>query len=218
MHVVIFTGGTVRPGKALQVALTTADLMIAADSGATTARQYGYVPAIIVGDFDSLNPPALQQLQQQGSQLIQAPVEKNETDTELAIQVALEQGATAITLLGALGGTRFEHTIANILLLVGFETVPIRIIDGPSTCWLLRGAGRSLLSGQVGDLLSLFPLTADATGVQTRHLYYPLHNETLYFGKPRGVSNMLTQEQAEISLGTGLLLIIHTSSQELDTE
>ncbi len=218
MHVVIFAGGTVRSGKAMQVALTTANLVIAADSGAITALQYGYVPAIIVGDFDSLNTPALHQLQQQGSQLIQAPVEKNETDTELAIQVALEQGATAITLLGALGGTRFEHTIANILLLVGFETVPIRIIDGPSTCWLLRGPGRSLLSGQVGDLLSLFPLTADATGVQTKGLYYPLHKETLYFGKPRGVSNVLTQEQAEISLETGLLLIIHTTTQEFDTE
>lgn len=214
MQVVIFAGGTVRSGKAMQVALTTADLVIAADSGAATALQYGHVPAIIVGDLDSLNTPTLQQLQQQGSQLIQAPVEKNETDTELAIQVALEQGATAITLLGAFGGARFEHTIANILLLAGFETVPIRIVDGPSTCWLLRGPGRSLISGQVGDLLSLFPLTTDATGVQTSGLYYPLHNETLYFGKPRGVSNVLTQEQAEVVLETGLLLIIHTSVQE----
>ena len=55
MHVVIFAGGTVRPGKAMQVALTTADLVIAADNGATTALQYGCVPAIIVGDCDSLN-------------------------------------------------------------------------------------------------------------------------------------------------------------------
>ena len=65
MHVVIFAGGTVRSGKAMQVALTTANLVIAADSGAITALQYGYVPAIIVGDFDSLNTPALHQLQQQ---------------------------------------------------------------------------------------------------------------------------------------------------------
>ena len=217
MHIAIFAGGTVRPGKAMQAALATADLVIAADSGAATALQYGYPPAIIVGDFDSLNTPTLQELREHGSSIIQTPVEKNETDTELAIQTALDRGASSITLLGALGGPRFEHTIANILLLAGFETVPIRIIDGPSTCWLLHGPGRSLISGQAGDLLSLFPLTTNATGVQTVGLYYPLHNETLYFGKPRGVSNMLTQEQAEVSLAGGLLLIIHTNVQELAT-
>src|SRR6266516_607388 len=108
MNVVIFAGGTVRLGKAVQAALASADLVIAADSGAATALQYGYTPAIIVGDFDSLNTPLLQQLQQQGSRLVQAPVEKNETDSELAIQVALEEGATSITLLGALGGARFD--------------------------------------------------------------------------------------------------------------
>ena len=215
MNVVIFAGGTVRPGEAVQAALASADLVIAADSGAATALQYGYTPAIIVGDFDSLNTPLLQQLQQQGSRLVQAPVEKNETDSELAIQVALEEGATSITLLGALGGARFDHTIANILLLAGFETVPIRIIDGPTICWLLRGAGHSLINGQVGDLLSLLPLTTEATGVKTDGLYYPLHSETLRFGKPRGVSNVLIQQQAEVSLASGLLLIIHTNMQEL---
>jgi thiamine pyrophosphokinase len=175
---------------------------------------YGYTPSVIVGDFDSLDALPLQQLQAQGSQIIRAAVEKNETDTELAIQVAIEQGASTITLLGALGGTRFEHTMANILLLAGFETIPIRIVDGPSTCWLLRGPEQTAINGQVGDLLSLLPLTGDATGVRTRGLYYPLHSETLHFGKPRGVSNVLVQEQAEVFLESGLLLVILTGKQE----
>ncbi|MFL5657321.1 MAG: thiamine diphosphokinase [Ktedonobacteraceae bacterium] len=215
MHVVIFAGGTLRPGKAVQMAITSADLVIAADSGAATALQRGCTPAIIVGDFDSLDPLTAQQLQEQGSRSIPAPVAKDETDTELAIQVAIEQGATAITILGWLGGARFDHTMANILLLAGFETPPIRLIDGPSTCWLLRGPGQAPINGQVDDLLSLLPLTSDATGIRTQGLYYPLHGETLYFGKPRGVSNALTQAQAEVSLEGGLLLIIHTDIQEL---
>src|SRR5205807_9917487 len=82
MHAVIFAGGAVQPGEAVAAAIASADLVIAADSGAATALHYGYVPAIIVGDFDSLNTPALQQFQQQGSQLIQVLVEKNETDKE----------------------------------------------------------------------------------------------------------------------------------------
>jgi len=215
MHVVIFAGGTLKPGKAFYQVIARADLIIAADSGAATALQYGYVPAIVVGDFDSLDTDLLQQLSEKGSQVRQAAVEKNETDTELAIQAAIEQGATSITLLGALGGERFDHTMANILLLADIETVPAKIVDGPSTCWLLRGPGSSFINGQKGDLLSLLPLTGETTGVRTKGLYYPLHGETLRFGKPRGVSNVLTQEHAEVSLVGGMLLVVHTDTSEL---
>ncbi|MFL5698857.1 MAG: thiamine diphosphokinase [Ktedonobacteraceae bacterium] len=215
MHIVIFAGGTLRPGKAVQAAIASADLVIAADSGAASALQQGCTPAIIVGDFDSLDPLTAQQLQEQGSRVVPVPAEKDETDTELAIQTAIEQGASVITILGWLGGARFDHTMANILLLADFETVPIRLVDGPSVCWLLGGPGWTSIEGQVDDLLSLLPLTNDATGVRTQGLYYPLHGETLHFGKPRGVSNVLTQEHAGVSLEAGLLLIIHTNTQEL---
>jgi thiamine pyrophosphokinase len=216
MHVVIFAGGTLRSGKALAQALATTDLIIAADSGAATALHLGYTPSIIVGDFDSLLLPA-QELVQLGSQLIRVAVQKDETDTELAIQVALEHGADHITLLGAIGGERFDHTMANILLLTAFETTSIRIIDGPSVSWLLRGPGTTEIKGKIQDLLSLLPLTAEATGVRTTNLYYPLQGETLYFGRPRGVSNVLTQDYATVSLEYGMLLVIHTNSQELST-
>ena len=214
MHVVIFAGGTVQPGTRVDAALLEADLIIAADSGAETALQYGHVPSVVVGDFDSLGIDTAA-LEAKGSTLVRAAVEKDETDTELAIQVALERGATHITLLGAIGGARFDHTMANILLLAGIETIPMRIIDGPMMCWLLRGPGSSAITGQSGDLLSLFPLTGEATGVHTRNLYYPLQGETLRFAKPRGISNVLTDEQGEVSLENGMLLVIHTSVREL---
>ncbi len=215
MHVVIFAGGAIREGAAVDRALADANLIIAADSGAASALRYGRVPAIVVGDFDSLDPSLLQQLKEHSCQFITAPVEKNETDTELAVNTALERGASSITLLGALGGARFDHTMANVMLLASFEKVPIRLIDGPSVCWLLRGPGSSSISGRVGDLLSLLPLTGTATGVRTDGLYYPLYGETLFFGKPRGVSNVLTQEHAAVWLEGGTLLIIHTNLQEL---
>jgi thiamine pyrophosphokinase len=210
MKCVIFVGGTYRPGKASRKALVDADMLIAADSGAATALSLGHVPTYIVGDFDSLDKQLVEQARERGSHIIAAAVEKDETDMELAVQLALEQGATEITLLGALGGERFDHTIANVLLLAGFDSVLIQIIDGPSTCWLLRGPGHTTIHGQSGDLLSLLPLTGDATGIHTQGLYYPLHGETLRFGKPRGISNELTAEQAEVSFESGLLLVIHT--------
>ncbi len=217
MHIVIFAGGRLQPGTAVRATIASADLIIAADSGAGTALQNGCTPAIIVGDLDSVDAARLQQLKAQGSRVVQAAVEKDETDTELAIQVAIEEGANLITLLGGLGGARFDHTMANILLLAGFEMVPIRIVDGPAVCWLLRGPGSSVINGHNGDLLSLLPLTGEATGLHTEGLYYPLHGETLRFGKLRGVSNVLTHEQARVTLENGLLLMIHTNSRELET-
>jgi thiamine pyrophosphokinase len=211
MHIVIFAGGALQPGKAFYRVIASADMIIAADSGAATALRYGCTPAIIVGDFDSLDPQLVERLRTGGSRIVSAAIEKNETDTELAVQFALEHGATAITLLGALGGPRFDHALANVLLLAGFDTVPITIVDGPSVCWLVKGPGSTTIDGQVGDLLSLLPLTTDAGGIHTSGLYYPLQAETLYFGKPRGVSNLLTQEHAAVSLESGLLLVIHTA-------
>ena len=215
MHVVIFAGGALRPGKAFYAAISSADMFIAADSGAATALQFGFIPRIVVGDFDSLDGLLLEDLGKRGSEIRRAAVEKDETDTELAVQVAIDEGATRITLVGALGGARFDHTMANILLLAGFEGVPITLVDGPSMCWLVRGPGSSAIDGQVGDLVSLLPLTSDASGVRAKGLYYALKGETLSFGKPRGVSNVLIEEHAEVSVEGGVLLVIYTDVEEL---
>src|SRR5260370_40285229 len=141
MHVIIFAGGTVQQGSALEKTLAEGELVIAADSGARTALALGDVPAFVVGDLDSLDVETREELERLGCQIVPAPVEKDETDTELAIEVALNKGASRITVLGALGGERFEHTIANILLLAGYPGVPIELLDGNSRGWLLRGPG-----------------------------------------------------------------------------
>lgn len=211
MHVVLFAGGTVQGGSAVERALARAELVIAADSGAMTALELEYVPAFVVGDLDSLSQAAIADLKRRGSKIAQAPAEKDETDTELAIELALKQGATSITLLGALGGDRFDHTIANFLLLAGYPDTPIEIADGNARGWLLRGPGETSIEGKQGDMLSLFPLMASARGVRTENLYYPLRGETLRFGRPRGISNVLLSEQARVVLDEGLLLVIHLS-------
>ncbi len=218
MHVVIFAGGTLRPGKAFYASMGSADMFIAADSGAASALQYGCIPRIVVGDFDSLDASLLEDLIRRGSEIRHAAAEKDETDTELAVQVAIDEGATRITLIGALGGARFDHTMANILLLAGFEDLPMTLVDGPSICWIVRGPGSSAIDGQVRDLVSLLPLTGDASGIRTKGLYYALNGETLSFGKPRGVSNVLIEEHAEVSLESGIVLLIYTSVEELKEE
>src|SRR5438093_6825020 len=67
MHAVIFAGGTLQPGEAVTTAIAAADIIIAADSGAAIALRYDCMPAIMVGDFDSLDALRLQQLKEQGA-------------------------------------------------------------------------------------------------------------------------------------------------------
>src|SRR2546428_11455099 len=127
MHVVIFAGGALRPGKAFYAAIGSADMFIAADGGAATALEFGCTPRIVVGDFDSLDGLLLEDLGKRGSEIRRAAVEKDETDTELAVQVAIDEGATRITLAGALGGARLDHNMANIFLLGGFDGVSVKV-------------------------------------------------------------------------------------------
>src|SRR2546421_11375854 len=136
MHIVIFAGGTLEPGEAFYKAIAGADMIIAADSGAATALRYGCTPAIVVGDFDSLDKQLVEQLRAGGSRTVSVAVEKDETDTELAVQLAIEQGATEITLLGALGGARFDHTMANVLLLAGVFRGARKNFSGATGCWV----------------------------------------------------------------------------------
>ncbi len=214
MHVVVFTGGMVRRSRAVEAAIARARLIVAADGGAETALRLGYLPGVVVGDLDSLDIHLANSLKERGCRFVEAPQEKNETDTELALRYALEQGASEITLLGALGGPRYDHMLANVLLLVACDSVPLRIIDGPETCWLLRGPGRSIVRGHRDDLLSLLPLSSEAAGIRTTNLYYPLNNEALRLGSPRGMSNVFTHDEAEVWLESGLLLLIHTRMNE----
>jgi thiamine pyrophosphokinase len=211
MHVLIFAGGTLQPGSAVYRALATGQLIIAADSGASTALAWGKTPAYVVGDFDSLAPNIRAELEQAGCEMLPVNQEKDETDTELALQLAIDKGATRISLLGALGGDRFEHSIANILLLADFPTVLLELVDGKSRGWVLHGPGNTHIHGKKGDLLSLFPLTTDARDISTANLYYPLNYSTLKFGKPRGISNVLLEDEATVEIGSGIVLLVHTT-------
>ena len=184
--------------------------VIAADGGLRNCRQLGLMPETIVGDFDSIDPAEIPQLQRAGVQLLRRPQRKDESDLELALFRAHELGIAQVVVLGALGG-RLDMSIANLLLLAHprLSELEIRLWSSDQTAWLLRPPGGEV-GGQPGDLLSLIPLAGDATGVVTQGLEYPLGGETLYFGLPRGVSNVLTASTARVQMQTGLLLAVHS--------
>jgi thiamine pyrophosphokinase len=163
----------------------------------------------VIGDFDSLTPTELEDLQAHGTRLIRYPSRKDFTDLELALQYACEQNADQVIVFGALG-LRWDQTLANILLLANPSTSRPRIglLDGSQEILLIRESQTIEIFGQPGDTVSLIPINGNAEGISTIGLEYPLMKETLQFGATRGVSNVLLENQATIHLEQGLLICI----------
>ncbi len=210
MRAVIFANGILSNIREVHDIILPDDLIIAADGGTTHCRTLGIKPSVVVGDLDSLNPDYLESLQTSGTEIISHPINKDQTDLELAIRKAIELGCDEILVLGALGA-RWDMTIANLLLPAASEffKASIRLIDGHQEIILLRGESELTFKGKKGDMLSLVPLGKDAYGVTLRGLEYPLKDDVLRFGATRGISNVFAEDTASVYLEKGLLFCIH---------
>jgi thiamine pyrophosphokinase len=188
--------------------LDSADLLIAADGGGNTLYAAGVVPHIIVGDLDSLGAAAEAAFRAAGAEVRRFPAEKDETDLELALLLAVERGAGQIDILGALGG-RWDQALANVAMLALPELagIRVRLLDVDQEAFLVRG--EAAIAGAEGDTVSLLPLGGAAHGITTGGLYYPLDGATLRFERSRGVSNVITSSPASVSVREGLLLVVH---------
>jgi len=187
-------------------------LVIAADGGARLAGPLGLRIDRWVGDGDSVDPATLDALRAAGVPVETVAAEKDESDTELALLAAVAAGSTDLTILGAVGGTRFDHALANVGLLghPALAGIPARLLDDATRVSLLAGPGTVTLDGRPGDLVSLLPLDAGVAGVTTAGLRYPLTDEPLPPGPARGLSNVRTAARARVTTRGGRLLIVET--------
>ncbi len=214
LRYVIIANGDAPSAETIRHWLRPSDRLICADGGCRVALSHGLRPDYAIGDFDSLSEADFQQLQQDGVDIQRHPPQKNETDLELALQLAISQCASEIVVLGALGG-RLDHEMANLMLLAmpGLNQVPVIIAGEKLEIHSLDARQHPAtlhLRGHAGDTVSLIPYGGDALGIMTDGLQYPLRHETLSVGPARGVSNVMTQDQARISVADGLLLCIHS--------
>jgi thiamine pyrophosphokinase len=212
---VIVAGGEPLPADKAQ--LSGADLVVAADAGASWLVDAGATPDLLVGDLDSIPPGLLAELEAAGVPIERHASDKDASDAELALEHAVARGADQVVVIGALGGERLDHELANVLLLAD-RTWPATLVDlsivrGGTQLRSLSGPGRLELRGAVGDLVSLLPLAGDADGVRTGGLRYPLDGEPLRFGRSRGLSNVVEGPRASVSLERGTLLVIETSRE-----
>jgi len=188
------------------------DVLIAVDGGLRHLTAHKLTPHLIIGDLDSADPDAVQRLQAQGVVVRQYPVDKDETDLELALNAALEMQSDQIWVVAALGD-RIDQTLGNIFLLTSpmLANTDVRLVDGLREVFLIRDA--NTIRGKAGQRVSMLPLNGPVHGIHTAGLAFPLQGETLYPERTRGISNRLTAPCAHVSIETGLLLCIHQFSE-----
>lgn len=188
-------------------------LVVAADAGARYADALGLRVDAWVGDGDSADPSLLATLRRGGVDVRPVGAEKDESDTELAILAAIARGASDVTVLGALGGPRFDHALANVWLLAhpGLEGRTARLLDPTYRIRLVVGPGSIDLDGRVGGVVTLLPFDGPARGITTTGLRYPLHDEDLAAGPARGLSNVRAAAAAAVRLRVGRLLVVESA-------
>ena len=207
-RIIIFANGELPDLNKARAFIHKDDYIICADGGTRHALALDLEPDLVIGDMDSAEKEQLQKLQEAEVSIELFPHDKNETDLELAINRAIELNPKRITIVAALGG-RLDQTIANISLLTDLRLsqFDVRLDDGVEEVFLCRDQVQ--VDGRSGDLVSLIPWGGAAAEVQTMNLKWALNKETLYPERTRGISNEMFGESASISIGSGLLLIVH---------
>lgn len=205
---IIFANGHLPDLAAARALIRADDLILAADGGARHALALGWMPSVVIGDFDSVSQEESRKMEEGGTRLIRYPRDKDKTDLDLALDYAVENGQREIVIVAALGN-RLDQTLANLALLTGLRlsALDIRLDDGLEEAFFCRGQAE--VRGRSGDLVSLIPWGGAATGVRTDGLKWPLCGETLYPETTRGVSNEMLGDSARIQIHSGLLLIVH---------
>ncbi len=157
--------------------------VICADGGARHLLDTGMVPSLIVGDMDSLDQVSQDRYESMGIRIVRHPREKNETDTELALQEAFAMAPSEVWIWGALGH-RIDHILANISLLIqgNRQGIEVKLID--TWCEVFLVTRRTVLDGEVGQTVSLLPFGGEVTGITLTGFEYPLTKAVMEIGEP----------------------------------
>lgn len=207
MRVLIIGNGNIANTRIIQNILKPDDVILCCDGGSKYLFEEGIIPHYIIGDLDSSIPQIIQFFETKGVIFKKFNRKKDETDMELCIDFAISLGASQIIILGGIG-TRLDHTLTNINLLIKAENSNVKatIIDDNNEINIISSSIQ--INGKKGDLISLIPISTTVNGISTSGLEYPLTNATMTIGKSLGVSNVLEDIKANISIKEGYLLVI----------
>jgi thiamine pyrophosphokinase len=187
------------------------DYVIAANGGSKHAKSFGLIPDIIIGDLDSISKKDYLFFLNNGSDFKKYAPIKDKTDTHLAFEHAMECRFKEILLL-CVFGNRLDHMLANIFLLMRIVEADINVktVDEFHEIILICKLGR--IEGNIGDIVSLIPLTPTVSGIKLSGLKFAPKKGRLKMTETLGISNVLTKKLATITINKGKLLLIKTNS------
>ncbi len=205
MRAYVFTGGEIFP-QYIKCSPEKGDLVVAADSGYKNAEKLGVKPSVVVGDFDSMPECEIPS----DAQVIKLPCEKGVTDAQAAVQIALDEGARDIVVIGGLSG-RLDHTISSFALTERLLSLGVRAVmtDGGSRVRFLRSSSE-LIGKSDFDYISVLAADEKVKGVTLHGCKYPLKNATLYRAHQFAVSNVITGNCALIEVKKGGVYVIES--------
>ncbi|MBQ9767811.1 MAG: thiamine diphosphokinase [Lachnospiraceae bacterium] len=209
MTAILVCGGTLSAAFLREVTEKLKDAAVyAVDGGLTVCHEAGIVPEYLVGDFDTVSGSLVAQYEKKCKTLRHQP-EKDATDTELAIDAALEAGTKELILLGATG-SRMDHTMANVHMLhhVLLKGGCAALVDEHNRITLHDTSFTRKTSELFGNYISFLPFFGEVEGVTLTGMKYPLKGHTLTAGNSLGISNEAVAEQIEVSFTKGYLLMI----------
>ena len=204
----IYTGGTVFDEYVIEKP-EKGDLVIAADAGYLTARRLGITPDVVLGDFDTLGEANIPD----GIECLRVPAEKNDTDTQLAVQVAIDRGAGEIVIVGGMSG-RIDHTLSTLAILENLwerkaGRIYATLTDGKNRVRFIRSSGTILPRSQY-RFFSLIAADETVKGVTLEGCKYPLKNGRISRRHQWAVSNEITGNCALNAINRGGVWVIES--------
>lgn len=209
MKAVIFASAQIKDYSFCTDYLKDRPIIICCDGGMYHAKALDIQPDYVVGDFDSVSKELLLEFRAKNIPFRQFPEKKDETDMELGVLLALELGVTELVILGGIG-SRMDHTLANCHLLHFLYQKNINALLADENNCIRITDSHIRLKGKKGDLVSLIPVCSEVKGITLYGLEYPLIDATLPFESPRGVSNVMLCETAEVYVNKGCVYVIQS--------
>lgn len=185
------------------------DLIIAADAGYLHLEKLGLKPDLLIGDFDSM------EFIDPGCEILRFPVEKDDTDTMLAVKSGLERGFRDFLIYGALGGKRLDHSIANIQTLAYLNAHSARgVLVGVHENVALFSDSAVRFPAEAEGIVSVFAVGGKASGVTVEGLFYGAEDIELDWAFPLAACNKFIGKPATVSVGSGTLAVVWEGSYD----
>ena len=188
------------------------NVRIVVDGALEVTHRLGIKPDFIVGDFDTVNHDLLEHYEK--SIILRHPPEKDQTDTELAIETALGAGCRSLVFFGATG-SRLDHSLGNIFLLESLmkQGIEAEIVNENNRLYLRNQSFTLSRKEAGGDYLSLLPLTETVENVTLTGFKYPVEKLTFYRERTLGISNEITEEEARVEFLRGTFIVVESQDK-----